>query len=179
MAIRKLGSKTIFRDSNLKMARKYKSDVRIPSIVRPYKFKTSRKGRLDPDYVTPTAVAAKILTGYVRGQEASDLEERFAFALIQAGLDFVFQYEVHSAFALPGEEKTIDFIVYDGGTPYPVETGSFFVHGHASRIETDRERDQILNEILRLRGFQEIIRLPFGHPEDFDDARELVRELFG
>lgn len=179
MAIRKLGSKAIFRDPNVKTARRYKSDVRIPGVVRPYRFKTSRKGRLDPDYVTPTAATDESLTGFVRGQKASDLEERLAFAINQAGLDFVFQYEVHSAFSLPGEEKTIDFIVYDGGTPFPVETGSLFVHGHPSRIEADRTRDQILNEILRFRGFQEIIRLPFDHPEDFDDAREIVRELFG
>ena len=179
MSIDKMGSKKIFRDPAIRTRRRYKSDVRIPSIVRPYKFKTSRSARLDADYLAAPAAEDELLTGYVRGQEASALEERFAFALDFAKLDFVFQYEVHSAFSLPGEEKSIDFIVYDGGTPYPVETGSSFVHGHPSRIETDRQRDQILNEILRFKGFQEIIRLEFDHPEDRDDAREIVRELFG
>jgi len=179
MSIGKLGSKAIFRDPNLKTRRRSKSDVRVPGIVRPYEFKTSRKARLDPDFVTPVAEAAEILTGYVRGEEASKLEERFAIALNEARLDFVFQYEVHSAYELPGEERTIDFIVYDGGIPFPVETGAGFIHGHSSRMESDRERDQILNEILRHRGLQEIIRLEFDHPEDLDDARRIVRELFG
>ncbi len=176
MSIGKMGSKKIFRDPYTRPPRMRYTGVR--GIAKPYKYKISRAVRLDPDYVTPTAAAAEILTGYVRGQQASDLEERFAFALDQAGLDYVFQYEVYSAFSLPGEESVIDFIVYDGGTPYPVETGSLFIHGHPSRIESDRSRDQILNEILRFRGFQEIIRLKFDHPEDRDDAQEIVRELF-
>lgn len=177
MTIGKLGSKKIFRDPNVRLPRTRHTGVR--GIARPYKYKTKRTGRLDPDYVTPAAAAAEILTGYVRGQEASDLEERFAWALDQAGFNYLFQYEVYGAIGLPGEEPTIDFIVYVGGTPYPVETGSSFVHGHQSRIETDRVRDQILNEYLRIRGFQEIIRIDFDHPEDRDDAQRIVKELFG
>ena len=177
MAIGKMGSKKIFRDPNLTIPRTRYTGVR--GIAKPYKYKTKRTARLDPDYATPTAVAAEVLTGYVRGEEASDLEERFAIALDEAKLTYVFQYAVYSAYSLPGEEQIIDFIVYDGGTPYPIETGSRFVHGYQSQIERDRERDQILNEILKYRGFQEIYRIEFDHPEDLDDARQIVQELFG
>jgi len=177
MPIGRLGSKKIFRDPNLTIPRTRYTGV--AGIAKPYKYKTKRTARLDPDYVTPETEAAEILTGYVRGEEASDLEERFAWALDQADLTYLFQYEVYGAFGLPGEEATIDFIVYVGGVAYPVELGSFFVHGHASRIETDRARDQLLNEFLRTRGFQEIIRVDFDHPEDRDDAQQIVEELFG
>ena len=177
MSIGKLGSKKIFRDPNVRIPRTRHTGVR--GIAKPYRYKTKRTARLDADYVTPAAAAAEILTGYVRGQDASDLEERFAWALDQAGFNYLFQYEVYGAVGLPGEEKTIDFIVYVGGIAYPVELGSWFVHGHSSRIETDRARDQILNEVLQTRGFQEIIRVDFDHPEDRDDAQRIVKELFG
>jgi hypothetical protein len=178
MAIGKLGSRKVYKDPYIRAPRKFKSDVTIPGIVRPYKFKAGRMARLDSDFILPEALESEILTGYVLGQPASDLEERFAIALREAGYDFIFQYEVHSAYTLPNEGKIIDFIVYDGGTPYPVEIGSWFVHGTPSQQEIDRSRDQILNEILRSQGFQEIIRLEFDHPENLDDAREIVRRLF-
>lgn len=178
MAIGKMGSKRIFRDPYLRVSRRG-AKPRIPTIARPYKYKTKVTARLDADFVTPTAAAAEILTGFVRGKQASDLEERFAGALNDAGLSYVFQYRVDSALSLPGEGQVIDFIVYDGGTPYPVETGSAFVHGSQSQLNIDKARDQILNEILRFRGFQEIIRLPLDRPEDRDDARRLVEEFFG
>lgn len=176
MPIGKLGSKKIFRDPYVRGVRSNRP--RIPSAVRPYRYKSKRTARLDQDYLAPVREAGEVLTGYVRGQQASDLEERFARALVEAGLDFVFQYEVYSAYNLPGEEQTIDFVIYSFGNPIPIETGSEFIHGHPSRREKDRARDQVLNEIIRYWGWQEIVRLEFDHPTDVDDAREIVRELF-
>jgi len=171
-----MGSKKIFRDPNVPRTRIVTG---VRGIQKPYKYKTKTKARLDPDYLTEEAEAAEILTGYVRGEQASKLEERLAIALNEAALDYLFQYPVYSAYSLPGEEKTIDFIVYDGGVAFPLETGSWFVHGQPSQVEADKSRDQILNEILKYRGFRPIYRVPFDHPEDLDDARQIVKELFG
>jgi len=171
-----MGSKAIFRDSNIKGTRRATG---VRGIQRPYKYKTKTRARLDPDFLTEVAEAAEILTGYVRGEQASKLEERFAIALNEAGLDYVFQYPVYSALSLPGEEKTIDFIVYDGGVPFPIETGSWFVHGQPSQIERDKTRDQILNEVLKSRGFMPIERIAFDEPSSLEKARRIVKELFG
>lgn len=177
MSIGRLGSTKVFRDPSVPTLKRYKSDVQVPAALRPYKYKTSRKASIEGNYLSDiTRDATEALTGYVRGSSASKLEERFAIALDEAGLEFIFQYRVDSAYDLPDEGKTIDFIVFDGGTPFPVEIGSAFVH--KAQEEQDRARDQRLNEILAPFGYQPIIRLEYDHPESIDDARKIVKEMF-
>lgn len=154
---------------------------KVPKEVEPYEYKTRRTARIEPQFAQPPTPPEEILTGFVHGQRASALEERFAKALEFFGLDYIFQYEVVSAYSLPNEGKLIDFIVFDGGIGIPVEVGSKFVHQSTSDQEKERERDNVLNAILPLLGFMPIsdeFRVPLDRPYDLEDAKSIVASLF-
>jgi len=99
------------------------------------------------------------LTGYVKGKEASDLEERFARALANTGKDFDFQQEFMTPHSIPGQEKEVDFVVYDG-QPQPIEIDGTYAHKSGEQKANDVVRDAILNDELGKRGYLPIIRIP-------------------
>jgi hypothetical protein len=157
--------------------------VHLPDELKPFEYKV---GQIDspPEVQFPEfgKDPAEALTGYVHGQKASDLEERFAKALDQFGLQYQFQFEVASAYGLPGEEKTIDFLVDQNGMWIPIEIGATFTHGSVSKQEIDRKRESILNPILVNMGIQ-----PLGdplytvlrdRPLSIEDAKEIVLRMF-
>ena len=106
------------------------------------------------------------------------MEERFAKALDEARLQFIFQYPVYGAYQIPGEENKIDFMVFDGPILIPVEPRGGFIHQSPSKTAEDKRRSQILNEVLKRMGIREIIALKPDEPRDMDNAREIVRSLF-
>jgi hypothetical protein len=118
------------------------------------------------------------LTGWVQGRRASDLEERFARALIQAGLSFTFQEQVTLAGMIPGQEKRVDFMVLCG-MPCPVEIDGPIAHQTAGQKGADLVREILLNHAFLRRGIQQIRRVKWWRLESQQMANRQVREMFG
>jgi len=118
------------------------------------------------------------LTGFVHGVEASDLEERYARALEGFGKEFQFQYEVYTAYTLPGEQKKVDFLVNDGQY-YPEEVDAAFTHKTAEQQSYDRIRDAVIDEHLSKYGFQPIKRVDGDRLQTQEATNTVVSELHG
>jgi len=102
----------------------------------------------------------ELLTGTVRGVEASDHEERFALALDKAELGFEFQPSYVAQRNLPGEIR-LDFMVWgQGGSPQPVQVDGAFTHKTASQKEEDKVKDAVLDEALTDMGAMPTLRVP-------------------
>jgi hypothetical protein len=175
-------AKLIYKDPFVKVPQPKSLIVYLPKEFRPFQYKKERIRRLDNSKFVPEANTKEVLTGFVHGRRASDLEERFAKALDFYGLDFIFQYEVATAYSLPNEGKKIDFIVFDGGLGIPIEIGASFVHDSPSKLEEERERQGLINPVLMAQGILplglEEYKVEFDRPKDFEDAKILARELF-
>ena len=169
--------KLIFKDPNLKVPRFGRT--RIPAIIRPFKYKITGKATpITPAPSIPAVNAQEILIGFVHGKTASDLEERFANALNESRLQFIFQYPVYGAYQISGEENKIDFMVFDGPVLIPVEPRGGFVHESPSKKEKDARRTQILNEVLGRSGIHNIVQLDYDEPRDMESARKIIRDTF-
>jgi len=118
----------------------------------------------------------EVLTGYVKGRQASDIEERFARALYNTGKDFDFQQEFMTPHSIPGQEKEIDFVVRVG-QPQPIELDGMFAHKSAEQRANDVVRDAILNETLEKYGYLPIIRIPGTELETQEDTLAVVEEI--
>ena len=117
------------------------------------------------------------LTGFVNGISASDLEERYARALAENGKEFEFQYEVYTAYSLPGEQKKVDFLVNDGEIYFPEEVDAAFTHKTAEQHSYDRIRDAMVDEKLSKYGFQPVRRISGDRLQTQEAARVVVSEL--
>jgi len=120
---------------------------------------------------------AENLAGVVNGQEASEIEERFAKALRGKGLDFSFQVVLPTGYQIPGQLNTIDFVIYEG-VGYPVEIDGDWVHKNASQRDRDLIRDAIINAQMTPRGWMPIMRVPGYKLETQEDADKTVEEMF-
>lgn len=169
----------VYKDPYIKVPQWHE---KVPLEVEPFQYKTPRTQRIDATFDRPTSPPDEMLTGYVHGEKASVLEERFAIALDFFGLTFIFQYEVPGLYTIPGEGKLIDFIVYDGGIAWPVEIGSSFVHASPSKQEEERARMQTINEILPMLGIMALNEdesyVPLDRPDSIDDAKDIVASMF-
>jgi len=151
--------------------------VRIPAWAKPYKIPKPRpadRQDLDRFQVTPEGEG---LTGFVKGMSASDLEERYARALDQRKLPYVFQYEVQTAYSLPSEERMVDFIV-EFGLRWPVEIDAEFTHKSAEQRAEDLIRDGMIDEALQGEGFGKLQRVPEWRVITQEAADVTVREQF-
>lgn len=114
---------------------------------------------------------------YIQGKPASDLEANAAVGLDANGLDYTFQYFVETAYTLPGEEKEVDFMVWqDRG--YPVEIDGNWTHKSAEQQEYDRVRDNQINDALMPHGFAPVQRLTEEWVLTPEAAAMTFRELF-
>ena len=93
-----------------------KASIPVPRIVAPYRYRKSRPLAKENLQRQTARTVDEGLSGYVHGKTASDLEERFARALDKLDVNFIFEYEVETAYTVPGEEKLIDFVLL---TPIP------------------------------------------------------------
>ncbi len=81
------------------------------------------------------------------------------------------------ATTIPGEEKSVDFVVYDG-VPYPIEVDGAFSHKSAEQKEYDRVRDALVNEALSRYGYQPVQRVPEYRVMTQDASDLTVEEMF-
>lgn len=146
----------------------------------PYLYPKPKKDRAYvPLNRIPPAPPSEGLTGYVQGNTASDLEERYARALSKIGKEFTFQYEVRTAYTLPGEEKQVDFVVWDGGIPFPEEVDAAFTHKTAEQKAYDRVRDALVNDAMQGEGWQPVKRLDGERMNTQEGADTLALEMHG
>jgi hypothetical protein len=175
-------AKLIHHDPHIRVQQPKTLTVHLPTDIRPFEYKKIGARPDEGAFERPTGPPEEMLTGFVHGKKASDLEERFAKALDFFGIEYIFQFEVQSAYSLPNEGKQIDFIVFDGGIGIPVEIGASFVHSGPSEQEMERLRQGIVNPILELMGIQRLgdprYEVPFDRPYDFEDAKDIVAGMF-
>jgi hypothetical protein len=175
-------ARLIYHDPYIKVRQSKSLIVHIPVDVRPFEYKEKGARPDEGAFARPTKLPEEMLTGYVHGKKASVLEERFATALDFFGVDYIFQFEVQSAYSLPGEGKKIDFIVFDGGIGIPIEIGASFIHDSPSKQEEERVRQGIVNPILQLQGILPLgdprFEVPFDRPYDIEDAKDIVARMF-
>ncbi len=117
------------------------------------------------------------LTGFVHGLPASDIEERFARALRLRRKEFQFQIKFPTATSLPGEEKNVDFIVFDG-MAFPVEIDGYIGHHTGEQLGKDDFREQQLNEVFSKQGYQLMKRVKWTKLETQQAADQIVGQLF-
>ena len=82
-----------------------------------------------------------------------------------------------TAHSIPGQEKEVDFVVYDG-QPQPIEIDGAYAHKSAEQKANDMTRDAILNEELSKHGYLPIIRVPGTELETQEDTTAVVEEIF-
>ena len=144
--------------------------------MKQYKYKLKPRPPKMPLNRLAGASSDERLTGYVLGKEASDLEERFARALYNKGKDFDFQRDFMTAYSIPGQEKEVDFVVYNG-QPQPIEIDGTYAHKSAEQKANDMTRDAILNEELSKHGYLPIIRIPGDELETQEDTTAVVERI--
>lgn len=147
-------------------------------LPKPYKYKKPRKRKIDQGLNRiQRPSSAEELTGVILGKKASAPEERFARALYKKNLSFDFQVVVQTAYQIPGQLNTVDFVVFSG-LPYPIEIDGDWVHKTSSKKEQDALRDAIINEKMVPRGWRPISRIPGHKVATQEDANNVVEEMF-
>ena len=121
----------------------------------------------------------EMLSGYVAGAEASDIEERFSRALSKSERvsGYLFRDPVISPRYLPGQLE-VDFVVEADGVVYPFQIDGEFAHKNTSKKMDDARKDGLVNEYLKYKyNAMPVKRIPGYELQTQDDANKLVREL--
>lgn len=163
----------------------------VPNNPGPYEYK-NRTRRVVRDSIGARLdrreSGAEILTGFVNGLKASDLEERYAKALHKYDRGFEFRYRISSA--LVGQQRLtqqfrnvegeveIDFIVFDGYKTIPVfidgQIGHYFTPDQADQ---DAEKTNLTNAFGQTQGWQPSVRVPYWDLYDQDVTDRTVRRM--
>ncbi len=130
---------------------------------RPYQYKTPSKrtrrtnvGRLKPK---TTLIDAVPLTGFINGLIAkSEIEERYARGLRNAGRKFQYEWRIFTAFTLPNQSRQIDFLVDEGGIASPKEVYGPLHLLPQAKVEDER-RVAELDAALRKIGIERPIEV--------------------
>ena len=144
---------------------------------RPFKYKTGRRPTAWPVNRIRGKSEDERLEGFVRGKEASELEERFARALDGHKMRYVFQEIINTPYQVPGQKNEIDFIVDEFGT-HPIEIDGTWIHKSPSQKSEDALRDAIIDDITSKWGWERIVRIPGNELESQDQANKVAEELF-
>lgn len=118
------------------------------------------------------------LTGLVNGEEASDIEERFARALDKAGFGYEFLPVIIAPANMAGSIQ-LDFLVY-AGELYPIQIDGDWIHSTAEAKAHDLLQDALTDQwyASQGQGAQPSQRI-LGHRLATQDmADSVVRELF-
>lgn len=151
----------------------------LPDWSKPFKYKKRRTARVERLNRMPREAEEEGLSGYVHGVRASALEERSAISLRKLGLEFIFQFEVVTAFSLPEQERKVDFIVHDG-LSYAYEIDEIeFIHRGAESQQEDLLRDALVNEKLQKLGIQPIVHIESTKLETQELSDQTWRDLHG
>lgn len=145
---------------------------------KPFQYKIPRpKYEVEAVKRTKEEPQQEALTGYVRGQVASDLEERFANALDKMGgiRGWEFQPTAVGIKNVQGELRP-DFIIYSD-TPVVVQIDGEFAHKSAEQKATDQIKDGLLYEALKDYGFLPPVRVPGTYLETPEEAETVAKTV--
>jgi len=121
------------------------------------------------------APVPKEVGGIIQGKKAYSTEVAWAKGLERANKRYIFQFEVPTAYTLPGRGKNIDFLV-DG--LWADEIDGEIAHKTESQKMQDAERDMLLSEPLHELGINDIRRIDaalFTNKQRIDD---LIRKYY-
>lgn len=115
------------------------------------------------------------LTGAVQGLPASDLEERAHRAMNRYHISHVFQQEIPTAYALPTQERKVDFFAKYRSA---LEVDGYIGHYYKiSQKANDWVRDLFLNEALRNAGLPDVQHIPYWKLDNQDRADATIRGM--
>ena len=151
--------------------------MKKPTFYQTRRVKQARlnKNRLKTITIQPDPVP---LTGLVKGKPATDIEERFARALVSLGLEFRFQMRFSTVGSLPWQEKVVDFVVQASGVFQPVEVDGDIGHRTSAQRGRDAIREVLLNEVFLRLGYLPLIRVKWFELESQEMSDGVVRRLF-
>ena len=146
-----------------------------------FKYKIPKKDKLpEPQPIPDFKPEEEVLTGFVQGQDASDIEERFARALAKFKISFDFKFLIFTLSTIGGQRKEIDFRVSSQGELFAVEIDGVIGHTTDAQLGRDRLRDEEIQPVIVKLGWNpNIIRVKEIDLTTQDFADDIVRELFG
>lgn len=121
----------------------------------------------------------EVLSGYVQGAKASDIEERFARGLsVDKRVDgYQFRFPVISPRNHPGQLE-IDFVVQSAGLIYCFQVDGAYAHKGIGKQQDDLRKDVLSNEFMRKKyNAMPIRRIPWSKLTTQEQANFTVREL--
>jgi hypothetical protein len=145
----------------------------------PFKYKIRRIPRKPPAFGSITrANDDEVLSGYIYGADASDIEERFARALDKDSrvTGYSFREPVITARNLPGQLE-VDFVVQVGPEIQPYQIDGEYAHKGASKKQDDARKDAMVNAYYEQYGARLIKRIDGELLRNQDEADKLVRSL--
>jgi hypothetical protein len=119
------------------------------------------------------------LTGWIHGEEASDLEERFYRGVKNAGIDdedIHYNVPVRVTSGMRQEEKRVDFMI-DLGVMQPVEVDGYIGHHTSAQQGYDQVRETLLNAEFRKRGIHSLKRVKWWQVETQEMADVVARSI--
>jgi hypothetical protein len=152
--------------------------MKVPKPFRYSKFRMARYNGTPPK--SNELKDTEVLTGSINGEDASDLEERFAIAMNNNKNIDTFEYQPSFiAFKnMPGEIRP-DFIVESGGMLFPIFVDGEWIHQSAEQQGQDRINDTILDERLSGSGAWPSRHISGKDLQTPEDAAKTVKEIFG
>ena len=140
-----------------------------------YKYRTYRgKKVLKSSKPNIVAEEPEQLAGSVDGDQASDIEERFARALKKRKKDFIFRMALGDRYQ-PGW-KELDFLVIDGGYfPIEIDETGFI---HQGKQTEDAIKDAFIMDYLKDYSPQPVRRIPGERLNTQELADYTAKELF-
>lgn len=121
----------------------------------------------------------EVLSGYVQGAKASDIEERFARALsVDKRVDaYQFRFPVVSPRNMLGQLE-IDFVVQSAGYIYSFQVDGQYAHKGIGKQQDDLRKDVISNAYMKKKyNSFPIKRIPWYQLSTQEQANKLIREL--
>ena len=153
--------------------------MNIPKALRPYKIKISRTQTVPAARQAPNSpVDKEVMTGFVMGESASDLEERAYRSTIKlpAVTAIEFQPSFLSGRNMPGEYR-LDFLVYVGGVQYPIQIDGEWIHKSAEAREEDRIKDALFDNEMIGTGALPVRRINETEIPDQEHSDRLFQEI--
>jgi len=145
-----------------------------------FKYKLNRPRHDDLPLGTPTVVRSdETLTGWVNGNKASDIEERFARALSSIGKEFAFRLPVISPRNMLGWLE-VDFLVAHIPYYYPIQIDGEYAHKNESKKQKDAMKDILVYENLRNEygNVVPVIRIPGSYLATHEEAVTKAKDIF-
>lgn len=118
------------------------------------------------------------LSGFIFGQKASDIEERFARALNREKRvkEFRFREPIINSRNLPGQLE-VDFIATAGASVYVFQVDGEMAHKGYGKKQDDARKDVLVNEFMKRYNAFPVKRIPGEALATQEQADQTVREL--